>query len=377
MGHGRGGHFYSLFSTVKAISIWTNPIVLNIGVKPSPVFSRFDPDSYVFLQYKKSLFELQRGFNQIVQKHTPDVIHSFDETSLFFARNACRLFKIPLIHTKCGGPNPKRYFPFVGTLILYSQENFEYFSSSKKFKSTRKFLIPNRVLRTPLDTERTEELKSVIPAEGFIFMRIARISRFHLKSIMDSIRLIRWLREEGLVCTLLIIGVIQDHETLKTVKDNLDEHVILVTDEKFTVNASGLMGIADAIIGTGRSAMEAAMHGKILLAPVKNWDTPALVNENNISTFLFYNFSERTILPKCQQQKENLAFLKRIILNPLERLKLQKFIECFGREHFDIENKVETIIQAEQQATVPHLRFFDMALLGLRTWRNLSRYRRN
>ena len=80
-----------------------------------------------------------------MQKNKIDLIHSFDIHAFIFSRLVNLIRKLPIILTKCGGPNLK-YTPFANNFILYSQENYDFLIKQNKFSKTSFKIIPNRVL---------------------------------------------------------------------------------------------------------------------------------------------------------------------------------------------------------------------------------------
>ncbi len=369
MGHGRGGHFYSLLSTVQALANSADVIVLNVGLQPSPVLSGLGDDRYKFVSYDGNIIRFQKEITDTVKSIKPDIIHAFDVRALFFSRNAALACKIPLAHTKCGGPNPKGFYPFVESMVLYSRENVDFFKGKSKFRDVKVNYIPNRVIKNTLDNQRTEELENKLEADGsFVFLRIARISHSYKKSILDSINLVNILCSAGVKSKLLIVGTIQDRSTYEEVRGKLGLHAHLITEDRYTVNASGLIGVADAVIGTGRGAMEAAIHGKILLAPVETWKVPALIDDRNIEHFMDFNFSERTPSTNDDEQK-NIKRIMSIIQDKRKKSKLESYVSEFAADNFDVYSKSTDLLQANIEARRPRFKLFDSLFLGLQVWK--------
>jgi glycosyltransferase involved in cell wall biosynthesis len=206
--------------------------------------------------------------------------------------------------TKCGGPNPKFYYPKSKNLITYSEENFRYFKSKKKYKKSNIYLIPNRVTYSKQDEERIGELNSTYRLGGYdyVFLRIARIGNAYKKTIKQLLNLHEKLAKDFRCCTL-IIGSIEDETVYKDLKKNQQEHVHFITENKYTIKANELIDVADVVLGTGRSFMEAAIQKKLMLATIANSDYPILVNEDNFKQLSGFNFSPRAIINDSNEQK--------------------------------------------------------------------------
>jgi glycosyltransferase involved in cell wall biosynthesis len=331
-GHGRGGHFYSLKTTADEMAKDNNVMVVSIGPATSPVFASMK--RYVPIQSK---FPFPRAFGtliRIIKENNINVIHSFDANAYFFARIASLITGIPVLQTKCGGPSPERYYPQVNDLVLFSTEDMRYFQRSPIHQDARLYHIPNRVVANPPDTNAIGELEQRFRPHSKIILRISRFSEQHKKSMISSINLVKRLHDEGIDVQLLIIGAIQDRDVYEEISILTSSDTIIITDDVFTINASRLIDVADIVVGTGRGAMEAAVQEKILLAPVKGLNFPVLVREENIHTFLEYNFSARTQI--STRQEEEYAKIKNLLNDPQRMSELNRFIKLFAVDNFDI-----------------------------------------
>jgi len=96
---------------------------------------------------------------------------------------------------------------------------------------------------------------------------------------------------------LVIVGAVQDQEVYDELRQEaVGKPVDFIIDSKYTVKASEMLYLADAVIGTGRGAMEAASLSLPVLSPASNSDVPIVLTKDNIDNFLSYNFSPRTIV---------------------------------------------------------------------------------
>lgn len=299
VGHGKGGHFHSLNTIANAVGLSEDVHVINIGFKPSDVldktnykYSFVDFNGYNFMS---TYFKIKK----LIKKLHPDAIHAFDIESFAFSRLFSRGRKQASFLNKCGGPNPKKYFPIANQLVLFSKENQTYFESNTRYKHTYLALIPNRVKPVHIDETRVELFYKTYGKAELSLLRISRIGKHYHKSINQAINIVDWLKSKGLSIRLIVIGAIQSeaiyNSILEDVKSrNLQNDVIIDTSDTFTHNASELIDLGDIIVGTGRNFMEASSLNKMLLVPYKDSDYPLLVTNANFDSIFSTNFSPRT-----------------------------------------------------------------------------------
>lgn len=367
-GHGRGGHFYSLKTTAEQMASHVNASVLNIGVKPSSVLENIACHK-VFLEYRGILGTLSRVL-AYVRDTKPDVIHAFDFESFFFARIIAFVMRIPLILTKCGGPNPVRYYPLVESLVLYSAENKAFFESQKRYANTQLYLIPNRVLTPRQNADRIAELEGLIEPGLPVFLRIARISNAYKNSILQTINLVKQLNANGLKVQLLVIGTVQDKEVLEELSCHVAEGMNLVTEGRFTTNASELIDIADFVVGTGRGFMEAALLDKVVLSPNSNLDIPMAPTGKDMDVIASMNFSERPVV--STSSGEAFERIVKILNDEYSRQKAVQFTKKYASDNFLADRIPEKHLSAYQEAHCARLKPLDWIVHGYLTWKAFS-----
>lgn len=324
---GVGGHFYSLAETAFQLSKHESVFIVSIGSKPSPILKSQFKDNYHNIT-KKGIFAIVKELLRMDVIKNGDLFHAFDIHAFYFAKLVSLKKKTPLLLTRCGGPNP-RYFPFNEHIVLYSYENREYLASQNKFKNSNFYVIPNRV-RPPLqDTKAIAELRHALKKQHPVILRIARVSPLHEQSIQQSITLVKKLNAAGLSYQLVIIGVIQNQEIFERLKLLEDDNVSFITEGKYTTQASRLLDVADIVIGTGRSFMEAAIIGKKVLVPTRNLSIPEFVSEGNIDIISKLNFSPRY----SSKLNDNQAF-EDILMGHSD---VHNFVQEYAKRHFDSE----------------------------------------
>jgi hypothetical protein len=300
-GHGKGGHFYSLHTIAEELSNYFDITIINIGAQPSPILTSEKYRKHFIRFTGRKFMSVYSEIKRIVKLQKPLIINAFDIESFAWARWVGRKTEIPVFHTKCGGPNPNGYFPKVKNLILFSRENEEYFLNHESVKNRYIELIPNRVLEILPDEERISELrlKHGLHSNNKVLLRIARIGEHYKTSIEQGIELTKWLKTKGIDIKFLIVGEVQDPNTLSLIRtkiesEGLEKAVLIENDSRFTLNASQLLPVANLVIGSGRNFMETTSFNIPLLTTLKNEKFPLLVTDENFEEVFKTNFSPRT-----------------------------------------------------------------------------------
>lgn len=358
---GRGGHYYSLRTTAEEISKKLDCAIVVIGKRESPVINQSKVKVYNLIYEKISVIKVMKDLKNIIDIECPQVIHSFDEDTFFFGSLISNILKKPYIHTKCGGPNSRIAFPKVNNLILFSQEDVRFYQSSRRFKKTNIFFIPNRIREIPPDFSRIKSIKlSVDCNKSKVFLIISRLEEYKKNDILQAINLIKKLNSEGIKTKLIIIGALQDETVGKEIKQNMDNNIYLFTDDKYTINASQLIDVADFVIGGGRSFMEAASKGKIMLCPLKNSNYPLLVTENNFQNAFDQNFSSRLTIDNFDPD-DNYKQIIQALVDEEYADNIASFIKSVSSEHFEISSQLNRYYKIYNEAKYKmHLSIFDI-----------------
>ncbi|MDZ7775666.1 MAG: hypothetical protein U5L09_08760 [Bacteroidales bacterium] len=169
---------------------------------------------------------------------------------------------------------------------------------------------------------------------------------------------------------LYVIGVVQDPNVYKELKKHelvKNRHVIFITDSEYTAEASKMLYLADAVIGSGRGLMEAASLKKPVLAINKNGDVPVLLNDSYFSDAFKTNFSERNIFPELDG-KENLNNIAGLIQDKYYYNEISTFaFNCFNK-YFNL-NKVEgEYINVYKKSSISKRYLFEDSLIILKSF---------
>lgn len=309
---GNGGHYYSLreISTAFAAAHPTTPVeILLIGnVNSEPLESAAVPVT----QIDFSTRSLRSFFSEVfdfIRTFAPTHIHAFDNKSYFFARRAAPAVGAKLYLTKPGGPNPGIYFPQAPDVICFSEENLQNLKQRRRLKSSNLHYVPQRTALPEFRQDRMAQLRDLV-GDVRIILRICRIGSYYRNSILQTFALADLLRAQGIAVSAVILGVVQEQQVLDEIISRLGKDDFIITDPAMTTNAAQLLPTADAVVGTGRNLVEAAMAGVTLFTPLANSALPAAVTIENWRGLAATNFSERNKIPAAQTPRElTAAFL--------------------------------------------------------------------
>ncbi|WP_209399710.1 hypothetical protein [Pseudozobellia sp. WGM2] len=304
---GRGGHYHSLNHISREVGSRESVGILSLGTSKSDILIN-NPYFKGHIHFNGlNIWYLKKELSSVLLELKPDIIHFFDSN----AYNICKLFvkkKFKLVTNLCGGPNPADH-PKVENLVLFSKENLMWFESREKYKNTLKMLIPNRSSKITVHSEADISKD----ASKFCLVRIARISHFHFNSIKQTVNLVKLLNKQEFKIRLYLIGTIQDQDALVKLFELIEGRtdITLLTDDRYTKEASKMLYLADAVIATGRGIMEGASLGLPVLTPAKNSEIPILINDENFENFFSTNFSERNVA-SAKDLRDNLYNIKRL-----------------------------------------------------------------
>lgn len=333
---GLGGHSWSLRSIVEALRSHVECRIVNLGVAPAGALADLPVPCHDILSQSRGLVSPLRHLNHLVRSTNPDILHAFDERSLFFARLVAWRHSKAIVHTKCGGPNPIGFHPRVDNLVLFSVENERYFSGNPRFRRTRLHLIPNRINEVPQDSTLIARARDGIGAQDVVFLRIARFGLLHKASSQQTLALVKRLRQDGVPARFVQIGVVNSDATLQGVRACLEREDRVLIEPEFTRRASALIEAGDFVVGTGRSFMEAAARGRVLLCPLQNEPLPAIVTRENFNELFATNFSARSRI-KGFDGEANYAAIRETVNSPDRRREAQAFSRRMFDEHFSLQ----------------------------------------
>lgn len=297
---GLGGHYWSLAETAKTLSKVINVQILILGDIKSPVFDNSSINVHFEKVTRRHILNSKRLRELVCRYESVDIVHAFDRFAVYFASRIARRIESGLAYTQCGG-KIKGFFPYVPNTIVFSHEGFAFLR--EKYKSFENLLlVPNRVGEFELNLARVKILRQRLSLDWskITAIRISRIGPYYFDELKSIIGVVRWLSNKGTSANLVILGTVECVETkeliLKLIRAyELTDCVALVTEEEFTKNAKVCLSIADIVIGSGRSLMEASLIGLPVLFPTIDKGFIPLTKKTYKSGLKF-NFSNRTII---------------------------------------------------------------------------------
>jgi hypothetical protein len=152
----------------------------------------------------------------------------------------------------------------------------------------------------------------------------------------------------------------------------LNGYVSFVTDPGITKEASRMLYLADAVIGTGRSFMEAASLGKPLLTINAADDYPVLINQDNFSDAFKTNFSQRNVF-KSFNANTNLENIIKMINDYEYYLQLSCFSKNMFENYFTIKKAMKAYVDVYKQSTKGNNRTFSDYKLVIKSYFNFYR----
>lgn len=338
IGHGKGGHIHSLDHTSRQIAVGHNVRILTLGPGCTKTIAR-NPHFFKHIPFDgKNIFRLRKELKSTIHDFQPDIYHCFDIPSYNVIRVLVDSRNSFIVLTKCGGPNPDPIeFPLVKNLVLFSRENMDWFQGREQYLHSNIALIPNRVHTVNLLDDG--ELKK--DPDKFTFVRIGRINTVYKKTIIDAINLIDFLQSQPGIkkVQLIVIGTIEEQAVfadIQSICSGKSDYVHIMTEDRYTTNASKMLYLADAVVGTGRGLMEASSLGLPVLAIDSENNYPVLLHNANFEEAFRTNFSGRNVFSE-KDVTVNLNKIVKLIQDNNYYDELSKFIRQVFDTYFSIE----------------------------------------
>lgn len=328
-----GGHAYSLdHITSQFINSKLAFEIISIGLDEVTLYKNHPHYFGNFYFNGKNYYKFSHNIKQYLKSNQFDIIHCFDKDCYNVLKSIRFFHKYNFVLNKCGGANLS-FYPIAERIIVFSKENLDWFKKQRKFSRTKLHLIPNRVNKNKLNFKTK---RKVPESNSFVFVRVSRISKYYYSSLINSIDLILLLNDRGYEAKLYIIGTIQDEKINIKLRQYChgNQSIKFLTKSKYTVNASKMLYLADAVIGTGRSVMEASYFNLPILTIAKNSDLPILLTKDNFDDFFYNNFSGRTIYSRAES---NISSIEKLISDKKYYSDSTSFMRNVFEEYFNVE----------------------------------------
>ncbi|MER8880465.1 hypothetical protein [Mesorhizobium sp. M0684] len=239
-----------------------------------------------------------RSLAKLVAREKFEAVICYDEFTTRIAVAALPFHRKLIIAVKPGWVNSDSWTNGVGKFVLFSKENFEYYSGRSKYQNVQTFLIPNRVSIPKTDPLLRDVFYSKLPTlspKDKIIICPVRFDRYKEVVIAQAVRLQRYLDRPDRRILLLIVGSIADRTYYEEVRKRMSASpsIFLSHDERLTQNLSAIIGYADITVGVGRTAVEALLLKKAVYIPVEGEKLPTEITAENFFVLSHYNFTQR------------------------------------------------------------------------------------
>lgn len=352
---GMGGHYYTAFSVFQGIQTHVDSVLIVIG-DHQPAAIDFSLTGTTFIRVSRRITQRDvKKLNIFLLNNKINVLHSFDTYAFLLSRLAKRLGGVRTILTKCGGPRPIfHYYPGFCPDTVFSPEDQAYFTRRARwFKVQPPVLLPNRVGMLPTTRQATDsqDLPPCVHSNAKKIIRIARICRAYEQSIFQTIALAASLRAKGIRVALYIVGYIQDPAVFNRVKKAMTTSDFLLTDVRYTRNASRHIDGVDLVVASGRGVMEASVLKKIILCSVKDANHPYLLDASTFSHFFQYNFSSRAGKPDIPESR-NLKDIVTLLTNETGKELYCRSMRAIHDQYFNISTAIPSYLMLYKEGRV-------------------------
>lgn len=330
-----GGHIRSLTETALSLNKTDDVIVYDIGNLFPPKLKEKLIDANV--EYVSNsvgisnIISFDKKLKEFSKKQSVDAILCFDKKCYYLCS---KIYGIPVILFKCGGPNPGPEYPYAKNNVLYSKENLEWFYVHRK--ESKLLFLPNRVSEKHFEPG---SLEKIINAESKVLLRVCRIDGSYDWTIEQGAHLARCLSQKERI-QYVVIGQPSSNDHLRKVRNNIlsiFSETVFLTEDCYTSLASSYIPSVDYVLATGRGFMEAAMLGKKLFCPVKEASLPVPIVKETFERSFEKNFSGRAFF----DEKEILTAMLLITQQPQDVY--SQWITQLGKEHFSAEKIPEKL----------------------------------
>jgi hypothetical protein len=377
---GLGGHYHSLKETLKNLKSIDKLSLVCVGNIFPKALINFEKECsiniYDFTRTEFKPFSILKKFKTELKIEEYNIIHSFDRNALYYGRILSYKYKIPSILTKCGGNNIG-YLPYVENIIFYSKENYDFTNSKYNKHKKNIYLIPNRITEFESNIDNITKIKSTIKdvENKHVFLRISRIGKYYMQTNKNFIHLIKQLNSKGIKCVGLFVGTIEDERCLIELQNESDDSIYFFNSDEITKDAKSIIDVANVVIGTGRSIMEAMSKSKIVLSPIKLSNELVLVDENNFESLFYYNFSERSELLNFDTD-QNIQKIINSLSNNAYKNQIIEFIEKAYSKNFDVKNLEKNYLNVYYNSKINNkfhvLDFIKHTLLQLKIYKQIK-----
>ena len=289
---------------------------------------------------------LERLICSLHEQGEIDVVHSFDKRGVPEAAKAAKKLGIPVFHTICGGIAPQEVLEMKSIISLshevkqgliertsLGEDDIEVLAARLDFKA----LLAQVDRDNSVNYSRFREKYNLAPSSKIV-LRIARLSADYKDGLLQSADAVAQLYREGHDVCFVHIGFVplpgeQDFEHVQAHFREINQAAgatLAVTATEEAPHAPDYLGMADIVVGVGRTAFEGMLFAKPTVI-VGKAGFAGLVGYEDIEQLAFYNFSgrHRTRAPYAMSVAELTDTLRKL----LENRELYERVGEFGRTY--------------------------------------------
>lgn len=354
---GLAGHTRSSLAVAQALRDRGHDIIYLIGAQANAKLIEAAGFAYerVAGDWLHSYRPVLRLLPDILRRHQVDLVHSFSDEGLAELVTVCKSQSVPCFFTQCGGPGPKRMLP-LESIILFSEEVRDRLLREHHLAPESLHVLPSRIdvaridaLQAGLDAALYPQFKSKygLDPQARIVLQVARLDPEYHTSILQGIDAVANLRHRGLRVQFVHIGY-SDKQHAAWVYEDVRRRIAEVNEEfRCTAAATAqdegadalqYVGMADAVIGVGRSAFEGMAFRKPTLVIGAN-GYAGMVTPGQVAGLTYYNFSGRNIAeekPYDRSVEEIASDLHRLLTNQAHYEELADFGRRYVEEMLDV-----------------------------------------
>lgn len=291
-----GGHYRSAAAIASLLCSDYNVTLLNPGAQPSPVM-KIEGVETVFCEGRPERpSPLRAKIARLMQERRVRVVLAFDQKAGELLRPLARQLGVGFVLVKPGGGQPRLYYPRAEHNIVFMSADAHWLAARNP-NHCRTEMAAGRITLPAQDMAAQEALRAEVglSEKDMAIVRIGRLHPHYAAVNRAALALAARLRDQGLPARLIMIGTPQseeEHAELNSLKGPEDA---ILCNQRFTDQASRLLGLFHFNVGTGRGFMEGAAMGHVMFCASQNpeHDLPMLVTEENFQGFFADNFSGR------------------------------------------------------------------------------------
>ncbi len=276
-----------------------------------------------------------------------DVVHSFDKRGVPEITKAAKALGVPVFHTICGGRPPRTALE-MKPIISLSHEVKAALVEKTGLREGDIEVIPARLDFTSM-LERVSDdngtsygrfrEKYNLPPSSKILLRIARVSRKYKGGLLQGADAAAQLHKEGYDVRFVHIGYVppENREDFEEVRARFSDinraagTTLAVSVQDEAPRAPDYLGLADIVMGLGRTAFEGMLFEKpvVLLGEL---GYAGLVGRDDTEQLAFYNFAGRH-LEKAKPYGQSVTELTNALRELLEDEALRAQVGEFGKRY--------------------------------------------